>query len=316
PIGVEIGIDGGPPGTLGCLVRDNTDDSLQILSTSSVLAYNGTASSGTPVYQPAPPFLFPGVHHTIATLTRSSQPLSLVPKLYPPRETLAPNNVDAAIAAPVTEGIVNDKIINDAFPTDSRVHPIVGMIIGTHISPNGKSLYIVSRASSVMAALNVRPLRNDAIADPEVGTQAAFAGSSQDPRPTTVLSHESWFKVSYPSPDGPQHGLVTDVFLCSADYGVDADCGAVVYSWAGNKVKSRCSGCAIATDLERAYGIPFTEDVGLADKLRDDYLVKTATGRMLVQLFYKNEHAFRDRLDEVDPTEAEIEYAELLYDKS
>src|SRR5699024_3693233 len=39
------------------------------------------------------------------------------------------------------------------------------------------------------------------------------------------------------------------------------------------------------------------------------------TGRMLVQLFYKNEHAFRDRLDEVDPTEAEIEYAELLYDK-
>lgn len=45
PSGASMGIVGGVPGTLGCLVRDDTDGSVQILTTAGVVTRGGTQNS-------------------------------------------------------------------------------------------------------------------------------------------------------------------------------------------------------------------------------------------------------------------------------
>lgn len=312
PGGVSIGIVGGQPGTLGCLVRDG-DGSTQILTTSGVATHGGTSGAGVTVYQPAPTGSGASTD-VIGTVTRAVQ-LSTRRALYPPLTEISPV-VDAAIIRPADASLVVDATLDSAVPAGSRLHPMVGLIVGTAINPDGQFSYIALPMQGVLNALGVTPWRAGSVVAPAVGRSIAFVGAGGGTRPGRIAATGlDDVEVRYAHPDGPALGLVSDAFRIRADVAQDEDIGAVVYTWAGNKVGRRCSGCLIASDLERVYDVPFTQDVALADAIRDDYLVPTKTGSMLVQLFYRNEDQFRARLATVSPTEAELDYARLLYDR-
>ena len=314
PIGVSIGVDGGLPGTLGCLVRDNTDDSVQILSTAGLLSQGGRLPPGTEVYQPAPSSSVPDPGDVIGTLTRTTQ-LSTYPSLYTPPTSPPLNSVDGALVRPTVPSMVADSVVGKVFPPGSKVHPMIGLVVGVEIGPDSVARYVIAPMQELMVALDVSPLRPGSVVAPEVDQMVELMGAAEGTRRGTVDAIQATYKVHYASPAGPTIGIIQNVALVRGDFGAEADIGAVVFTWAGNGVRSHCSGCVIATDLERTYGIPLTQNVALADQLRDDYLVKTSTGRMLAQLFYKNESAFQQRLQAVSPTRAELDYARLLYDK-
>lgn len=314
PTGVSIGIVGGLPGTLGCLVRDNTDDSIQILSTAGLLSQGGHMPPGTLVYQPAPSSSTPDPNDVIGTLTRTTQ-LSTYPSLYPPPTSPPVNSVDGALVRPTVPSMVEDSVLGRKFPPGSRMHPMIGLVVGVEIDTDSVARYVIAPIRELMTALNVSPLREGSVVAPEVDQVVEMMGAAEGTRRGVVDAIQATYKVHYASLTGPTIGIIQNVALVRGDFGAEADIGAVVFTWAGNGVRSHCSGCAIATDLERTYGIPLTQNVALADQLRDDYLVKTSTGRMLAQLFYKNETRFQQRLQAVSPTKAELDYARLLYDK-
>lgn len=312
PSGASIGIVGGVPGTLGCLVRDDTDGSVQILTTAGVVTRGGTQSSGTVVYQPAPPQGSLGTAgDAIGTVTRAIA-LETYPALYPPRRN-ASAVVDAAIIRPSDPASVSEATIDLQVPRASRLHPMVAVIVGTEIDPSGQSTYLALAISAVMNALSVSPIRLDSVAEPAADMQVTVVGATGVKAAHIYQTGVNRATVHYAHPDGPAAGLVSGAVRMTANDVTDDDIGAVAFIWRGNQVGSRCVGCNIAADLERTYDIPFTQDVGLADQIRDDYLLPTTAGAMLVQLFYKNEDAFRARLAAVSPTQAELDYARLLY---
>lgn len=312
PGGASIGIAGGQPGTLGCLVRDS-DGSVQILTTAGAVTHGGTSGDGVVVYQPAPAGAG-SMMDAIGTVTRAVQ-LSTRRALYPPLTEISPV-VDAALVRPTDPSFVADATFDSAVPAGSRLHPMVGLIVGTAIDLDGGFSYVALPMQDVLDALEVTPWRPGSVVAPVVGRSITFVGAGGGTRPGRIdrIGLDD-VAVRYAHPDGPALGLVSNAFRIRADVAQDEDIGAVVYTWAGKQVGRRCTGCLVASDLERVYDVPFTQDVALADAIRDDFLIPTKTGSMLVQLFYKNEDQFRARLTTVSPTEAELDYARLLYDR-
>ena len=316
--GSSIGVAGGQAGTFGCLVRDNTDNSIQILTTAGVVTHGGTLPAGTPVYQPAPDSTA-NVVDLIGTLTRSTQ-LSTYPALYPPPSPAPSAVVDAAIIRPTDDELVSAATsIDPGVSTPHRLNQAVGLIVGAEVDDDGQFYYVAISMSTVLDALDVQPLTPGTFSDLASGDRVIFAGAGgktpqKRPRIGTVLGGGE-HAVRYAHPDGPSVAAVGPSFRVSSGIAEDDDIGAVLLRRSGNVVESRCAGCSLAPDLEAVYNIPFTQDVDLADAIRDDYLLGTLTGSMLVQVFYRNEHIFRDRLVNASPTEVELKYARLIYNK-
>lgn len=312
PGGSSIGILGGQPGTLGCLVLDNTDDSLQILTTAGVVTHGGVESIGTPVYQPAPG-IFGDPSDQIGTVTRALS-LNVYPALYPVPSNATPT-LDAAIVAPLDASLVVDQTLDAKIPSASRLHPMVGIITSADVGYDGAFYYVALALDKLLAALDCRPLHPSSIIEPRVGQAVSFVGAGGGTRHGRIERIDLSLTMRYAHPNGPAVGKAANALLIRAGVSEEEDAGAVLLTWAGNPVESRCSGCAIATDLERTYGVPFTQNVDLADAIRDRYLLPTSTGNMLVQLFYKNEEQFRSRMAAISPTQAELDYARLIYDR-
>lgn len=313
--GSQIGTSAVAHGTFGALVVDNTDDSLQILTANAAILQSKTWTSGMSVFQPYPVLGAPPIGDRIGSLTRAAD-LSIGPRLYPKEETLTVNAFDGALIKPVDDDDVQSASVTNHLTLAERLQPMVGMIIGCEEVPAaGATCYIASSASSIFDGLDIRPRGSAQITAPTVGQRVHFNGIAGGLQFGTVTAINMTVWVRYAFGWTPQEGLVENTFLIQSDSDSDANIGAMVRSWAGNSVRSRCASCAITSGLETTYDLDMAGDVEVADWLRDNYVMRTYTGAILVQLFYKNEAEFQSRLLSADPTETERKFAEMLYAK-
>lgn len=159
PGGVSIGHYKITAGTLGCLVIDNRDNTKVILSNNHVLANSNNASQGDAIYQPGPadggslsdkiaaldkfvPINFGEdepdcdlldqylrFSNWLARFFDSSH--RVLAKKYRPQ---AANLVDAAIAIPIDDNVVEDKIIDIGKPLGTA-----GAYLGMEVEKSGRT---------------------------------------------------------------------------------------------------------------------------------------------------------------------------------
>ncbi len=113
PGGFSIGHTAITAGTLGCLVKDKTDDETVILSNNHVLANSNQAEIGDPIVQPGPADGGTDPNDKIATLKRF-KPIDFTPGVG--------NYIDAAIASPVNpdDVVFEIKDVGVNIPTETR----------------------------------------------------------------------------------------------------------------------------------------------------------------------------------------------------
>jgi hypothetical protein len=130
PGGLSIGHVDITAGTLGCLVRDKTNDATAILSNNHVLANTNQAALGDPILQPGPYDGGAAPTDTIAILNRF-HPIDFAEG--------ATNYIDAAVAAPTDPTWVEDNIkdIGDSIPTEWLDIGIDDL--GTYVRKSGRT---------------------------------------------------------------------------------------------------------------------------------------------------------------------------------
>lgn len=105
------------PGTLGCLVRDESDGSCCILGAGHAFAPHGWTVGGDPIIQPS---AFQGG-------TRKNDTVALL-KRYEAVDSDRVNELDCAIAEVIDPSLVADRIVHDLMPVPTPDHPAVGVL--------------------------------------------------------------------------------------------------------------------------------------------------------------------------------------------
>src|SRR5690606_2496374 len=116
PNGVSVAHVDVTAGTLGSLVADGADGSLNILSNNHVLADVSEGAPGAPIPPPGPADGGTVAGDTIARLNRFV------------RLNATGNIVDAAIARVINPDDVVDRVKNDLIPVATPDHPAVGLL--------------------------------------------------------------------------------------------------------------------------------------------------------------------------------------------
>lgn len=289
--------DGQVAGTLGCYVVDNTDGSICLLTCNHVIVRGGAGSVGDPILQPGG---YDGGD--------SGDEIGALKRWAP----LVDNtNVDAAIASLNTPSAYTTATAGDALLPISRTHPAVGMAVAGDAIGNG----MLTRMDATCAALDVYPL----VGAPPGTTVGASAGLIA-PR-VGMMVHKVGRTSGYTSVPIEYVGLSADVVVSTT--GTVLTYTDLIYVAffiaAGDSGSVVCRGdddwviitrqyyaalmllvCQLLGSLEAYYAIPLTDDQELEDKLRDDFLMKSAVGRLLISTTYINQAAAQQRLTDME----------------
>lgn len=140
PFGVSVGHHAITAGTVGCVVTDNTDGSLQVLSNNHVLADVNAGAPGDEILQPGAADGGESPADVVAHLKR-----------FVPLSWTAINHVDAAIATPVDPNLFVNAGAGGTIPALDTQHPAVGLLFAGDCAGN----ILGCRASSIASALEV-----------------------------------------------------------------------------------------------------------------------------------------------------------------
>jgi hypothetical protein len=320
--GVLINARGEPYGSFGCLVTDARDGTTLILTASRAVARWGQLPIGTEVVTQMVSIENPPLEDVVIGHLERVWELITYPRLYPVDGTPLTNAFDGALVRPAAGVTVSDVPINPAMPTGSDTFNLLGIIVGhEEVDQTGTSCYVVCPIGAAMEGLGVVPYGSTVTREARLGETVFFIGSSSSIAEASVAAVNASVGVGLEHPDTPHVAVIGPSFLIEARSATEINIGAAVYAWGGGGpggsggVRSRCVECMIALDLDETYDLDLVQDVELADWVRDQYLMRTYTGAILVQLFYRNESDFRARMTGVEPTDSERRYAELLYDK-
>ncbi|MEU0511634.1 hypothetical protein [Amycolatopsis sp. NPDC006125] len=281
--------DGRAVGTMGCYVRDNTDETICILSNNHVIARLNQGVPGDPVLQPGG---YDGgtAADQVATLKR----------FVPLTER---STVDAAIAQLNNQSASTELVARDLMQQITRNHPVVGMAVSGDAMGN----CFLTRMDATIAALNVRPL----VSRPVGPGGGAVAGVVA---PDLFINIEKVGRTTgYTS--ASIVGVDMDIFVdTEGPLGIVQyeDCfWTLFFHWAGDSGSVACLGgngnlplfiflyflpCMMLASLESYYDIPVTQDEALSDKLRDDFLAQTLVGRLMISTTYVNTEVVQNRL--------------------
>jgi hypothetical protein len=268
-------------GTLGCLVRDNTDGSLGWLAAGHSLDSLRGAKVGDVIGQPGD-----ATGDEIGRLARFTTFGS------PTSGYLA----DAAFIKMNAGVAYTTGFARNLMGAVSGTHKILGIHLATGVG--GSSLFM--RIDNVLKALNVRLESTDYAGTPTIGMSVEKVGfasaytSSEivalgttpvalgddlfaDPTPTT-------FKFS-------------DLVQVDNGFTWFGDSGAVVAAGGNGQTRLATAGCdlpdpwgtcPLLQTMGTYYDLPLTGDNGLADQLRDQFLSLSRTGRLLNRAVYAN----------------------------
>lgn len=222
PNGISIAHIDVTAGTLGSLVRDNTDGSVCILSNNHVLADENAATLGDVIVQPGP---FDGgttPADDIATLKRF---VSLDPA--------GSNVVDAAIGHPDDPADVIDQVKDNLIPVATLGHPAVGLLFAGSCNRT-----LMNPIDDVLRRLDISFLAaGDVTVVAEVGMNVEKVGRTTEYTTSTITEIDVSTVVNYDM--GPVR-FVRQIATAWMSQGGDS--GSLVYRGGEGGNEDRCGG--------------------------------------------------------------------------
>lgn len=298
PSGISIGHIAITAGTLGALVRDNTDSGLCILSNNHVLANQNNASIGDPIVQPGPTDGGTDPADRIATLKR-----------FIPINMAGDNRVDAAIAQVIDPNDVVDRMKNDLMPVPSPGHPAVGLLFA-----GSTARTLLNPIDEVLAQLNVQFLAGAGSTTPAALDMAVEkVGRTTEYTTATVTELDVTATVSYDA--GP--ATFTGCIGTAGQLSCGGDSGSVVcQGGVGGTGEGNCGGgCPSTAAAEAILGLSLALDVSAEREFRDRYLSQTRTGAYLIDVFFRNEGRLVERARAARVSEPDRDFARQMHEK-
>lgn len=295
--GISIGnANEASAGTLGCLVTDNTDGSLNILSNNHVLARHNAAGIGENIVQPG---IFDGGSAARDVIARLNRFVTL---------GATGNTVDGAIARVNNASDVVNLMKNNLMPIANASHPAVGLLYA-----GGCSRTLMNPIDEVLNQLNISfpgAATSAPIVPAEVGMNVEKVGRTTEYTTSTVTEIDVTVTINYNF--GPAQ---FDNQIATAWMSDSGDSGSLICRGGDGGNENQCGGCASTSSAAKALGKNVETEGRLAREWRDNYLRHTKIGRWAIDLFYRNEEYANDRFNTTDIDDGDIQYARKLFDK-
>lgn len=305
-------------GTLGAIVRDNTDGTRAILSANHVIADNNSAPINDPIYQPAE--LDWSERETAETTT-----IGRLKRFV--RIAGGATAVDAAIAQVEAAVRIEANFRGVELEPPSERRPAIGMLVAGDGFGN---VWLTSMATT-LRELNVTLLPevrgNVQETTPAQGTRLEKVGRSTSFTVGRVHRTGETIRVEVPGV-----GLIEYTGLIKTQWmGWNGDSGAMVIRRERQtqereleplerESQARIQAligevfetCAVLPAIQYAYEVPITEVEALSDEIRDNFMAQSETGRFLTTLCYLNTTLIRTRLERRQSAEEQA-YCNSLY---
>ncbi len=299
PSGISIGHPLVTAGTLGCLVKDTTDNAMCILSNNHVLANENKARNGDAALQPG----------TIDGGTLLDRIGFL--KRFIPINFGGTNRVDCAIAQ------VDDSanVVDDMKGPMSRPEPgqaAVGL------------LFAGSCARTLCCDINevASRLQVEMTAGSSARSNSIIGGQVQKTGRTTELTNGRIYETGASASIVYDGGVAKfDGLIATSPMSAGGDSGSVVCYGGSGVTEIPCSDagiggmCASTAAAANLTSLPLTQDLPEIRQARDKYLAQTRIGAWAIAVFEKNEHALRDRAELTVLSEEDRELARALYSR-
>jgi hypothetical protein len=298
PSGISIGRGAASPvdaGTLGCLVIDNTDGRLCILSNNHVLANENAAPIGDVIVQQG----------TIDGGTSPADDIATLKRFV--MINAAGNTVDGAIAQVTKVGDVVDQMRNNLMPVPTPNHPAVGLLFA-----GGCNRTIMNPIRDVMAQLNITmPAGPGAITGPDIGMNVEKVGRTTEYTTSTITEIDLTVTLPY------DFGSATfDHQIATAWLSEPGDSGSVVCQGGVGGNEDRCGGgCLSIATAQQILGTDLSVDAAVEKEFRERYLSQTRIGRYVIDLFFRNESRLVERARSLSISDSDRAFARYLYDK-
>ncbi|HUR01467.1 MAG TPA: hypothetical protein VM347_02910 [Nonomuraea sp.] len=228
------------------------------------------------------------------------------------------NLIDAAVVK-ITDMDDIDQFAMEKMLPIGVTHPLIGMLIGTATDYSG----LCTRIGPILAEMNVRPYQD--LGDPDFPVTCDVIDFDMKVDKIGAGSHYTSSVVVGLGVTPVDLGFLTASDFYMFDDMVQVDTGFCLHD--GDAGAAVCLGgdgdtriypgqlnCEFLTGVGEMYDLPLAGDVPLADRFRDDFLLLSRVGRMLVRLFYVNYQALVDRVKGREASALEKDYAKHLYD--
>jgi hypothetical protein len=296
PSGISIGHIAITAGTLSCLVVDNTDKTLCILSNNHVLANENAGVPGDAIVQPGVADGGTSPADDIATLKRFVM------------INATGNTVDCAIGQVIDQTLGNtviDQMKNGLMPVPSPAHPAVGLLFAGSCNRT-----IMNPIRDVLAQLNVSFLAGaNSIAGAEIGTNVEKVGRTTEYTTSTISEVDVTVTIGYDfGPATFDHQLATKWM---SDPG---DSGSIICLGGAGGSDDHC-GCLTTSASAAILGLDVGMDAAVAQEFRDKHLRHTRIGRYAVDLFNRNEQRLVARAREAKVSDEDRNFGQRMYQK-
>jgi hypothetical protein len=293
-------------GSIGCFVRDNSDKTINIMSSSHVLGLMIDSSKGQTILQPSPSAAG-GPGEGIAKVKRT------VPISDDPTAT---NYVDAGIAQLTDQTAYGQGVARNLMPAISATHPAVGMVVA---GDAGSNCY-VARMDRTLTALGVSLLpatpSSPCVVAPTVNTNIEKVGCASGYSSSTIDAIGAQVKIDFSNdPQSYSDPRVLQDLIWTQAFATWGDSGSVVCIGGDGMtfVVPPRTDCSVLGAAGTYYNLPLTSDNTLTSQARDEFFAQSLVGNLLISVLYQNSQVVIDRLAGKTATADAQSYAHGFY---
>jgi hypothetical protein len=291
PSGISISHLNVTAGTLGCLVTDNTDGSLCILSNNHVMADQNAAAIGDPIVQPGTADGGTSPADDIAALKRFVTINAMG------------NQVDAAIAEVNDPADVVNQMKDNLMPVPSPDHPALGL----HFAGSCNRA-LMNPIAAVLNQLNIQLLGGAAAAGrADVGMPVEKVGRTTEYTTADVTEIDVTVTIPYDFGNAQFTGQIARAYMTEG-----GDSGSIVCAGGEGGDDDNC-GCLSISAAEKVLGVELGLDEALEKEFREKYLSQTRVGRYAIDLYFLNERKIVRRARSARVNESDRAFARYLY---
>ncbi|MEM1177717.1 MAG: hypothetical protein AAGM22_05200 [Acidobacteriota bacterium] len=278
-------------GTLGCLVRDQNDGSLCLLSNNHVIAMQNAANLGDPIIQPGS---FDGG-------TTPADDIAFLKRFVTINAT--GNQVDGAIAEVRDSSLVIDQMKNNLMEIPNPDHPAVGLLFAGSCNRS-----IMNPIDQVLSQLNIEFTQGPgATIGAEIGMNVEKVGRTTEYTTSTITEVDVTVSIPY------DFGTATfDSQIATSWMSDPGDSGSVVCAGGEGGMQDQC-GCGSTSAAASVLGADVRTDAAMAQAFRDKVLRQTRIGAWAADLFAMNEERFLERFHATSVDRDDHDYARTLY---
>jgi hypothetical protein len=292
-------------GTLGCMVRDTTDATVCVLSSSSVLSQDGLVSAGQSVIQPG----------TADGGTSSAEVATL--KRFVKTRPRGINRADVAIAQPLKGIGYSQQVAKDLMKPISAAHPAVGMCVAS--DEFGLNCFLAPMETSlkaIKAQLLPATAHSPCTVPATVGMHLEKVSRTSGYTSSTVAATGAQVKVGDPITGG------TSVFgdmIWTQGLFYAGDSGAVACEGGNGRTfvppPIIVFDCLVLENVGHYFKLPLGKDNRLTTRLQDQFLAKSIVGNLIIGLVYDNTDTIVKRVHGKQAPSAEQALAATYYHK-